>query len=44
MEEVKTYIEHKQELGSGQQEEIKGCSGECDLCPDVDGCGQCGSI
>lgn len=27
-----------------QQEEIKGCSGECDLCPDADDCEQCGSI
>lgn len=27
-----------------QQEEIKGCSGECDLCPDADGCEQCGSV
>lgn len=28
----------------GQQEEIKGCSGECDFCPDADGCEQCGSV
>ncbi|WP_313260340.1 hypothetical protein [Lacrimispora sp.] len=28
----------------GQQDEIKGCSGECDFCPDADGCEQCGSV
>ena len=25
-------------------EETKGCSGECDFCPDTDGCEQCGSV
>jgi len=27
-----------------QEEETKGCSGECDLCPEADGCEQCGSV
>ncbi len=31
-------------LGVQQEEEIKGCSGECDLCQDADGCEQCGSV
>lgn len=31
-------------LNPGRQEEIKGCSGECDFCPDADDCEQCGSI
>lgn len=26
------------------QKETKGCSGECDLCPEADGCEQCGSV
>jgi hypothetical protein len=27
-----------------KQEGIMGCSGECDFCPDADGCEQCGSV
>jgi hypothetical protein len=44
LEEVKAYIEHKQELDSDRQGGIKGCSGECDFCPDADDCEQCGSV
>jgi hypothetical protein len=45
LEEIKAYIQHKQNFGENvKQEETNGCSGECDLCPEADGCDQCGSV
>lgn len=44
LEEVKAFIQKKQELGTEPQKETKGCSGECDFCPDADDCEQCGSV
>lgn len=30
--------------GRVHEEDIKGCSGECDLCPEAGDCEQCGSV
>ncbi|MDR0924200.1 MAG: hypothetical protein LBN31_07610 [Hungatella sp.] len=37
-------IEHVYDENPDREADVKGCSGECDFCPDAGDCEQCGSV